>query len=121
MNHRSRPNTQRSGASGDGDNRGRNGSPNRNSHDGGAGNGRGRGNPRQLREKYMTLAQEAISAGNIIDAETYYQHADHYYRLIRDEHGRAPELKREQGSQDQRFLQGMSEDFGADAEACDAE
>jgi hypothetical protein len=92
MNHRSRTNTSRNG--GDSDNRGRN-MPSRNAHEQTSNNGRVRGNPRQLREKYLTLAQEAISTGNIIDAETYYQYADHYYRLSRDEYGQNGDMKRQ--------------------------
>lgn len=92
MNHRPRTNTSRSG--GDTDSRGRNPSS-RNSHEPNQNSGRARGNPRQLREKYMALAQEAISSGNIIDAETYYQHADHYYRLIQEESGQNSSMKKE--------------------------
>ena len=41
-----------------------------------------RGNARQLMEKYLALAQEASSAGDRIAAEGYFQHAEHYYRLM---------------------------------------
>jgi len=42
-------------------------------------NTRVRGNAFQVYEKYMALAREA---GERIDAENYYQHAEHYYRII---------------------------------------
>ncbi|MBL0941329.1 MAG: DUF4167 domain-containing protein [Alphaproteobacteria bacterium] len=87
MNHRTRSNTPRNAS--EGDNRGRGNTSVRSSYEQNSNNGRVRGNPRQLREKYLTLAQEAISAGNIIDAETYYQYADHYYRLTREEFGQS--------------------------------
>jgi hypothetical protein len=38
-----------------------------------------RGNAFQVYEKYMALAREA---GERIDAENYYQHAEHYYRIV---------------------------------------
>ncbi len=41
-----------------------------------------RGNARQVMEKYLALAREATSAGDRITAEGYFQHAEHYYRLM---------------------------------------
>ena len=41
-----------------------------------------RGTINQLCEKYQTLARDAISAGNRVSAENYFQHAEHYMRLI---------------------------------------
>ncbi|MGE3769661.1 MAG: DUF4167 domain-containing protein [Bdellovibrionales bacterium] len=38
-----------------------------------------RGNAFQVYEKYMTLAREA---GERIDAENYYQHAEHFFRIV---------------------------------------
>ena len=46
--------------------------------------GRVRGNARQVYEKYLTLARDASSAGDRIAAEAYYQHAEHYYRILSD-------------------------------------
>ncbi len=37
-------------------------------------------------EKYLALAREANSSGDRISAENYYQHAEHYYRLIHSNH-----------------------------------
>ena len=68
-------------------------------HGGGGGGGGGGGNPgnrvldsngpdvklrgtaQTIAEKYMQLARDAASAGDRVMAESYYQHADHYYRL----------------------------------------
>ncbi len=33
-------------------------------------------------DRYVTLAREAAALGNRIDAENYYQHAEHYFRLM---------------------------------------
>lgn len=40
------------------------------------------GNARQAMEKYRALAQQASSAGDRITAEGYFQHAEHYYRVM---------------------------------------
>ena len=44
--------------------------------------GRNRGNAQQLMDKYLTLARDATSQGDRIAAENYFQHADHYYRVV---------------------------------------
>src|SRR6476620_480890 len=41
-----------------------------------------RGNPAHIAEKYIQLARDANSSGDPVAAENYYQHAEHYYRLI---------------------------------------
>ena len=41
-----------------------------------------RGNAQQVVEKYLALAREAATAGDPVMAENYYQHAEHYFRLI---------------------------------------
>lgn len=41
-----------------------------------------RGNAQQVVEKYLTLARDASLAGDRIIAESYFQHAEHYYRLM---------------------------------------
>ena len=41
-----------------------------------------RGTASHIAEKYSTLARDAIASGDIIMAENYYQHAEHYYRII---------------------------------------
>lgn len=43
-----------------------------------------RGNAYQITEKYITLARDASSAGDAILAESYYQHAEHYQRMINE-------------------------------------
>ena len=40
-----------------------------------------KGNAIQVHEKYQSLARDAISAGDIIKAEYYFQHAEHYHRV----------------------------------------
>jgi len=40
-----------------------------------------KGNAIQVHEKYQSLARDAISSGDIIKAEYYFQHAEHYHRI----------------------------------------
>ena len=40
-----------------------------------------RGNAHQVYDKYTALAREATAAGNHVQAEAYYQFAEHYFRL----------------------------------------
>jgi hypothetical protein len=44
--------------------------------------GRIRGNAHQVLEKYLALARDASSQGDRVAAENYYQHAEHYFRVI---------------------------------------
>jgi hypothetical protein len=41
-----------------------------------------RGNASHIAEKYLQLARDAQSSGDTIASENYYQHAEHYFRLI---------------------------------------
>ena len=41
-----------------------------------------RGNAQQVVEKYLQLARDATSSGDRIRAESYFQHAEHYYRVM---------------------------------------
>src|SRR5271168_4826869 len=41
-----------------------------------------RGSAYQVHEKYLQLARDAASSGDRIIAESYFQHAEHYYRII---------------------------------------
>ena len=41
-----------------------------------------RGTPTHIAEKYMSLARDALSAGDPVLAENYLQHAEHYNRII---------------------------------------
>lgn len=43
-----------------------------------------RGTAFQINEKYQALAKDAASSGDIILAENYLQHAEHYQRIINE-------------------------------------
>ena len=42
-------------------------------------------NVSRLIEKYTTLAKEALSSGDKILSENYFQHADHFKRILNDQ------------------------------------
>jgi len=46
-------------------------------------NGTG-GNAHRNYERYLALAREATVNGDIVEAENFYQHADHYFRVTRE-------------------------------------
>ena len=41
-----------------------------------------KGSPYQVLNKYLVLAKEALSSGDRIQAEYYFQYADHYSRIM---------------------------------------
>jgi uncharacterized protein DUF4167 len=41
-----------------------------------------RGTAAHVAEKYMSLARDALASGDIVTAESYLQHAEHYNRII---------------------------------------
>src|SRR5277367_6359282 len=41
-----------------------------------------RGTAQQLFEKYLQLGRDATSSGDRVTAESYFQHAEHYFRIL---------------------------------------
>jgi hypothetical protein len=39
-------------------------------------------NTQRNHERYLTLARVEAQAGNTVGAENYFQHAEHYFRLM---------------------------------------
>ena len=61
-----------------------------------------RGTANQIYDKYLSLARDASSAGDRVKAENYFQHAEHYFRLIRAAQGNAAQSSQNANSdQDQ--------------------
>src|SRR3546814_15253899 len=94
---RGRTNRKQHGGGGGG------GQPRTHTFDSNGPDGRVRGNARQVFEKYLSLARDATSAGDRIAAEAYYQHAEHYFRILSDStdptpSGRRPEERQQIGS-----------------------
>jgi hypothetical protein len=48
---------------------------------------RGSRNARSNYDRYLALAQAELQAGDRIAAENYYQHAEHYFRLMSSDGG----------------------------------
>lgn len=69
--------------------------------------GRVRGNARQVYEKYLSLARDAYSAGDRVAAEAYFQHAEHYFRILSDTTDPTPRRP-----QEERQPQAYSQDDG---------
>jgi len=42
------------------------------------------GNASRNYERYLALAREAATNGDVIEAENYFQHAEHYFRVMRE-------------------------------------
>ncbi len=59
-----------------------------------------RGNAHQVYEKYLAMARDAHSTGDRISAEGYYQHAEHYFRIMND--STDPQNAQRQQQQQQR-------------------
>ena len=41
-----------------------------------------RGTAAQIAQKYLSLARDALALGDMVAAESYFQHAEHYNRII---------------------------------------
>jgi len=40
-------------------------------------------NARRQYERYLALAQAAVLSGDTVEAQNYYQHAEHFFRVMR--------------------------------------
>ena len=76
---------------------------------------RGNGNATKMFDKYKTLANDALSVGDIILAESYFQHADHYARLLPPEP--KPVVKSEESLNEPVTEDGIVSQDAAKAEA----
>jgi hypothetical protein len=71
-----------------------------------------RGTASHVAEKYVQLARDARSSGDPVAAENYYQHAEHYFRLI----AAAQEQFRQNQPQPRTDSEMVSEDGDDDSE-----
>jgi hypothetical protein len=68
-----------------------------------------RGTAQQLFEKYLQLGRDATGAGDRVMAESYFQHAEHYFRIL----NAMNQAQQQQGGQhQQRRYQGGPEQDG---------
>jgi hypothetical protein len=71
-----------------------------------------RGNAAHVAEKYMQLARDAHSSGDPVAAENYFQHAEHYFRMIaaaQEQFRQSQPLQQQQGQQGQAPMQGAAD------------
>ena len=72
-----------------------------------------RGTAQHIAEKYSQLARDAQSSGDPVAAENYFQHAEHYFRIIaaaqeqlREQYGYQQRPFDEDGNEEEGFGQG---------------
>jgi hypothetical protein len=73
-----------------------------------------RGTASHVAEKYLQLARDARSSGDPVAAENYYQHAEHYFRLIAaaQEQFRQTQPQPRDGAGENTVTDDMGEDEG---------
>ena len=83
-----------------------------------------RGTAAHIAEKYMSLARDALASGDLISAESYFQHAEHYNRIIMaaqsqfgPQHGGQPGEGGNGGFRPRWNADGSSDDGGSDYDA----
>ncbi len=60
-------------------------------------NGKMRGSAQQLTDRYMSLGKDALSQRDLIEAETFFQYAEHYRRLNAGLRGPKPQVRNQHG------------------------
>src|SRR5580658_2541520 len=71
-----------------------------------------RGNAYQVFERYLALAREAQSSGDRVAAENFFQHAEHYFRVM---NANGENLQAQQ-QQRQQQMQAEGEGFEGEGE-----
>ena len=61
-----------------------------------------RGTAQQLFEKYLQLGRDATSSGDRVMAEGYFQHAEHYFRILNAMNQAAQQQQQQQQQQQHR-------------------
>ncbi|WP_169546342.1 DUF4167 domain-containing protein [Sneathiella aquimaris] len=102
----------RSGSSGgrSGSNNNRRSNSGNRSYDSNGPDGKIRGSASQVYEKYVTLARDTQTAGDPVAAENYFQHAEHYFRIMLANNLVKPEKNTDQ----EQAEEGSSEESGAE-------
>jgi Domain of unknown function (DUF4167) len=85
-----------------------------------------RGTAAHIAEKYMSLARDALASGDMIAAESYFQHAEHYNRIIMaaqsqfgPQHGGQPGEGGNGGFRPRWNADGSEDDGGSDYDSTD--
>src|SRR5579875_4059998 len=64
-----------------------------------------RGTAQQLFEKYLQLGRDATSSGDRVMAESYFQHAEHYFRILNAMNQAAQAQQQHQQQNQQQYQQ----------------
>jgi len=72
-----------------------------------------RGTSQQLFEKYLQLGRDATSGGDRVMAESYFQHAEHYFRILNAMNQAAQQGQQSNGGQ---YQQGQRRPYGNEDE-----
>src|SRR3954468_1449885 len=73
-----------------------------------------RGTAQQLFEKYLQLGRDATSSGDRVMAEGYFQHAEHYFRILNAMS--QAQQQREGQHQQRRYQPGPEQGEGGDGQ-----
>jgi Domain of unknown function (DUF4167) len=74
-----------------------------------------RGTALHIAEKYVQLARDAQSSGDRVAAESYLQHAEHYFRIVAAAQAQMPQ----QQQQPQQSFRSDGDDFDDDEDSSD--
>ena len=77
-----------------------------------------RGNAQTIADKYLQLARDAVSSGENVNAENYFQHAEHYLRIVAA--AQAFNQQNQQAQQQAQQSQQRREDGDSEGEAASA-
>ena len=78
-----------------------------------------RGTAQQLFEKYLQLGRDATGGGDRVMAESYFQHAEHYFRILNAMSQAVQQQQHQHGGQQRRYHNGpetMAEQAGGDGD-----
>jgi hypothetical protein len=74
-----------------------------------------RGTAQQLFEKYLQLGRDATSGGDRVTAESYFQHAEHYFRILNAINQAAQQNQQQNGQQQHGQRRQFGEEGGQPA------
>jgi Domain of unknown function (DUF4167) len=80
-----------------------------------------RGTAQQLFEKYLQLGRDATSSGDRVMAESYFQHAEHYFRILNAMAQAAQQNGQQQQPRRPQTADGSAGEGGGEQESEDGE
>jgi Domain of unknown function (DUF4167) len=78
-----------------------------------------RGTAQQLFEKYLQLGRDATGSGDRVMAESYFQHAEHYFRILNAINAQQQQ-QQQQGTQPRRPFNGEASGEADSSDEADA-